>query len=131
MLDLKMREGTFNSDSKIYRFHTVSRDERVRFETEICTEKSWCKWEEAIILKVFEKYFKSTSLPGKAECQEAQNEYPILRTQPWDHLKHKVGNFKVEIQRQSTKGNLISKNLSKGKRKRKSTEILLQRNKLS
>ena len=34
-----LREGTFNSYFIIYRFHTVDRDEQVRFETEICTEK--------------------------------------------------------------------------------------------
>ena len=88
-------------------------------------KKSWSKGEEAIILKVFEKHFKSTSLPGKAECQEGQKEYPVLRTRPWDHLKHKVRNFKLQIQRQSTKGNLISKNLSKRERRRKSTEMPL------
>ena len=100
----------------------IETNERVTKQKSV-QKKSWSKGEEAIILKVFEKHFKSMSLPGKAECQEAQKEYPVLRTRPWDHLKHKVRNFKLEIQRQSAKGNLISKNLNKGKRKRKLTEM--------
>ena len=34
-----MREGTFNSYFKRYRFHTAYRDEGVRYNTEICIEK--------------------------------------------------------------------------------------------
>ena len=63
-------------------------------------KKSWCKEEETITLKVFEKHFKSTSLPGKAECQEVQKEYPILRTRHWDHLKHKVRKFNSKVQKE-------------------------------
>ena len=95
----------------------IGTNERVSKQKSV-EKKSCSKGEEAIILKVFEKHFKSTSLLGNAECQEAQKEYPILRARPWDHLKHKVRNFKLEIIQQSAKGNLISKNLSKGKRKR-------------
>ena len=104
----------------------IGTNERVSKQKSVA-KKSWSKGEEAIILKVFEKHFKSTSLPGKAEYQKAQKEYPIFPSRPWDHLKHKVSNFELEIQWQSTKGNLISKNLSKGKRKRKWTEMPLDK----
>ena len=52
--------------------------------------------------------------------------YPVLRTCPWDHLKHKVGNFKLEIERQCVKSNLIDQHLRKGEKKWKGqTDIAL------
>ena len=57
MLDLKMREGTFNSYFKICRFHTVYRDERARFETEFCTEKVMVEGGRGNNIESFRKAF--------------------------------------------------------------------------
>ena len=50
------------------------------------------------------------------ECLQAQKKYPILRRHTRENLKHKVQNFKLEIQRQSVNGNLVKQNLDKGKK---------------
>ena len=50
------------------------------------------------------------------ECLQAQKKYPILRRHTRENLKHKVQNFKLEIQRQSVNGKLVKQNLGKGKK---------------
>ena len=80
------------------------------------TRKTWSKGEEAAILKAFDQHFASTTISGKMECLQAQQKYPILRMRTWENLKHKVRNFKLEIERQSVKGNLVKRNLNKGKK---------------
>ena len=50
------------------------------------------------------------------KCLQAQKQYPILRRCTWENLKHKVLNFKLEIERQSVNGNLVKRNLGKGKK---------------
>ena len=50
------------------------------------------------------------------ECLQAQQKYPLLRMRTWENLKHKVRNVKLEIEQQSVKGNLVKRNLNKGKK---------------
>ena len=80
------------------------------------TRKTWSKREEAAILKAFGQHFKCTTIPGKIECLQTQQKYSILKTRTWKNLKYKVRNFKLEIERQSVKGNLVKRNSNKGKK---------------
>ena len=77
--------------------------------------KTWSKGEEPAFLKAFDCHFKLTT-NGKMECLQARKKYPILRRRTWENSKHKVQNFKLEIQRQSVNGNLVKQNLGKGKK---------------
>ena len=67
------------------------------------TRKPWSKGKEATILKAFNGHFQSTNIPAKMECLQAQKQYQIFRTHPWEKSQRKVWNFKLEIQQQSVK----------------------------
>lgn len=70
-----------------------------RNSKKIRTVRMWGENESSLVIKFFRSHIKRGSVPGKSQCEECIEKFPLLRNRRWTDIKFYVKNYITKINR--------------------------------
>lgn len=69
----------------------------------IRTVKMWGEDESSSVIKFFTSHIKRGSVPGKSQCEECIEKFPVLHNRRWTDIKFYVKNYITKINRKKNR----------------------------